>query len=320
MLRLSFLLWWDPVCRVSTATLWSTKSGNMWRCAQSFHSVSTCISGLISPALWLLSTKCILTIHSYNSTYCTLPLSVCVVHWVWLQEAPWGWRRKLHWCKLWTHTAVCIYLSVCVGGAEQQLNISLRTLLSDCCRERRGERGGVSVFDICIRSGITFLTSERSLIQTKRRQTPAWGREERTGRCWWRRVATEWMGRAGERQDCIPWKWGWSPWQLQLRVTWCGGVKEREMDKRVQKKSRQRAGLLALLWQRRRGRMDCRRREGERGSGTSVAMWFICSPPDYNDVTCVLSEKRNDKGYSERGDKEGWGRWRGKSSPHRSRS
>lgn len=151
--------------------------------------------------------------------------------------------------------------------------------------------------------------------------------KERTGRCWWRRwwrrVATEWMGRARERQDCIPWKWGWSPWQLQLRVTWCGGVKEREMDKRVQKKSRQRAGLLALPADDKGGEggntdgggMDCRRCEGKRGSGTSVAIWFICSPPDYSDVMCVLSEKRNNKGYSERGDEEGWGRWRGKSSP-----
>lgn len=44
-----------------------------------------------------------------------------------------------------THTQLCIYISesvcVCVGGAEQQLNISLRTLLSDCCRE--GGNGGV---------------------------------------------------------------------------------------------------------------------------------------------------------------------------------
>lgn len=52
------------------------------------------------------------------------------------------------------------------------------------------------------------------------------------------------------------------------------------MDKRVQKKSRQRAGLLALPADDKGGEggntdgggMDCRRCEGKRGSGTSVAI------------------------------------------------
>lgn len=124
----------------------------MWWCAQCCYSVSTCISGLSTarlifpPALWLLSTKCILTIHSYNSTYCTLPPpSQCVC--VWCTGC--GCRKPREGgdgsstganCGPDTHTAVHIYIwvSVCVcvcGGAEQQLNISLRTLLSDCCRE-----------------------------------------------------------------------------------------------------------------------------------------------------------------------------------------
>lgn len=81
------------------------------------------------------------------------------------------------------------------------------------------------------------------------------------------------------------------------------------------KKSRQRAGLLALPADDKGGEGGSTDGGGKRGSGTSVAIWFICSPPDYSDVMCVLSEKRNDKGYSGRGDEEGWGRWRGKSSP-----
>lgn len=84
-----------------------------------------------------------------------------------------------------THSCVYIYMSLCVcAGAEQQLNISLRTLLSDCCSEWRGERGGVSVFDICISatSGITFLTSERSLIQHQEETNPCLREGGRKGR------------------------------------------------------------------------------------------------------------------------------------------
>lgn len=143
---------------------------------------------IFPPALWLLSTKCILTIHSYNSAYCTLPPpSQCVC--VWCTGC--GCRKPREGgdgsstganCGPDTHTAVHIYIwvsvCVCVWGGWTTIKYFIAYVIERLLqrgREWQGERGGVSVFDICISttSGITCLTSERSLIQYQEEtQTP----------------------------------------------------------------------------------------------------------------------------------------------------